>query len=104
MDLDSLLALALEHRWFAVGALVVGALVRLSKTEAMGRMFTDLHPLVKRLVPLALGAALGVLESLASGRPLQEALVKGAILAGGGAMLGHDAGIEGMRNKREIGS
>jgi hypothetical protein len=103
MDIELLMQLAAEHKWFALAAIVVGAIIRALKTEAAGYIFSQVPAFWKRVVPLALGCALGALESLASGRPLTEALLKGALLAGGGSMVGHDWLIEGVRGGRELG-
>ncbi len=104
MDIDSLMQLAADHKWYMFAAVLVGGGCRWLKSDSAGNWWTSLPLWAKRTIPILLGGAAGCLESLASGRPLEESLIKGALIAGLGSMAGHELLIEKMRGGKELGA
>ncbi|WP_394844032.1 DUF4231 domain-containing protein [Pendulispora brunnea] len=99
-SLDELLTLAAQGKWIVVGAIVIGAIVRLLKSD------TPLPTVPSQWRPwlaLGLGAVAGILQAVAAGTPWQKALIDGLVSALT-AIAGHDLLIESLRGGREIGS
>ena len=67
---------------FAIAAVIVAFLMRLSKWGRTQSLFALIPPSLRSFVPLLLGALLGVFESLATGNALGASLGTG--LAAGG--------------------
>jgi len=107
MDFDALLALASEHKWFAVSALVIGALVRYSKGDLpmpawMVAQAAKIPSNYRPGVAVGLGVLSGLFESLATGKPLKEA-VKHGVASGAAAIWGHLFVVDIARGGKEIG-
>lgn len=99
MDLNQLFQLISEHKWIAVMAVVIGAVVRLLKSDTP--LPFSVPARWRSWLALGLGAVSGVLDSLMAGTPLLQALVEGL----GSAMLaivGHETVVEGLRKGREL--
>ncbi len=90
---------------FALVAIVIHVLVRASK-DPRAPLTLRLPPAWRPVLALALGLAAGVVDALARGATWQEALVSvgAGLLSGGGAIVGHELGIESARGGREIGA
>lgn len=83
----------------ALSSLVIGALVRLVKSDS--RLPVDIPARWRPLVAALLGVVAGVLDLLAEGEPLRAAVV--AVLAPSLSALGHGVIIESLRGGREVG-
>lgn len=93
--------------WVAIAAIVVGALVRLAKTDALGDLLAKfgLPAIPKKALPwiaLALGCASSILDVKLQGTDWPTAVMKG-LLAGIGAVAGHQLVIESILDGKEIG-
>jgi hypothetical protein len=98
MDLNPLLALAQKHAWVPLAAVVIGAIVRLLKSD------TPLPTVPAKWRPwfaLGLGAVAGLLRSVAGGATWAQAL-GGGLTAALLAMGSHDAVITSARDGREL--
>lgn len=99
-DIQALLDLAMQHKWVAVAALVVGMLTRAMKEDSTFLPFV-VPSRWRPLLALGLGIASGVLQKVSTGTPWREALLGGAI-SGVLAIIGHDVIIEGLRGGKEL--
>ena len=88
--------------WVVVSALVIGALVRLSKAEKLGDWFHRVPHRYRALIPVALGAVSGALEMLLRGASYKAALAH-AVVAFSLAISGHEILIKAGRGGREFG-
>ncbi|WP_394833574.1 hypothetical protein LVJ94_44415 [Pendulispora rubella] len=98
-SLDEILTLAAQGKWIVVGAIVIGAIVRLLKSD------TPLPTVPSQWRPwlaLGLGAVAGIFQAVAAGTPWKKALLDGLVSALT-AIAGHDLLIESLRRGREIG-
>ena len=100
--MTELVDLILEHQWVAVGAIVIGGLVRLVKSQWFAQHVTFVPPGWRPWIALGLGAVHGVLQHLAAGVDPRRAIVEG-IVAAGVAILGHEFLVESLRGGRELG-
>ncbi len=83
--------------WIPVAAIIVNALVRISKLDAIG-----LPPKYRAWMALVGGILSGAIAKLAGGASWTDAIV-GGFAAGFGAISLHELGIESIRNGREVG-
>jgi hypothetical protein len=99
-DIQAAFDFAMQHKWAALTALLIGALVRLMKEDVTS--FPINVP--KRWRPttvVMLGIGSGVLERAAHGIPWSQAAL-GGLGAAGVAMMGHGVLIEGLRAGKEV--
>jgi uncharacterized protein (DUF697 family) len=92
--------------WVAAAALVVGAFVRLLKSDMLTIALANfgLPPIPKRVLPwvsLALGVAAAVLDVKLMGTDWPTAIAKG-LVAALTATTGHELVVESMRGGKEI--
>lgn len=106
MDVDGLIELLRQHSWVAAASVVVGGLVRASKSGLLGDL-PLLGPLVARIPPkkrpylaLALGQLSALLEAVTKGTSWREAVLHG-LVASAVAIMGHDLGVEALRDGKE---
>lgn len=99
IDTTKLLAFVGEKDWMLVAALVIGALVRLTKADVSA--FPTVAARWRPLVAVGIGLLLSACDALIAGTPPKEALVAG-LGAAMVAILGHVFGIEVLRGGREI--
>jgi len=99
MNIQDLTNLALQHKWIAVSALVIGAFVRLLKSD--GPIPINVPARWRPVLALVLGLASAALAQVANGTPWRRALTEG-LLAGVIAIVGHDVLVEGVRGGKEI--
>ena len=97
-NLHALGELLLAHKWIAAAAIVIGALVRLTKSDTP--LPWSVPARWRPILALGLGLLAGVLQAVASGAPFAPALLDGT-LAAVVAMLGHVFGVEVIRNGKE---
>lgn len=100
-DANQLYDLLMTHKYWAFASVAVGLIVRLLKAHPV--LAEKLPSRVRPWIAVILGIIAGVLESIVAGTPILKALILGTI-SGGGAILGHDLFIEGLRNGKELGS
>lgn len=97
-----ILDLVVAHKWVALAALVIGALVRLLRDD--NRFPLTLPPKWKAAKPwiaIGLGLLAGVLDGVAGGATWTESIVSG-IVAGLLPIVGHQVGIEWLRDGKEL--
>lgn len=99
MDINELVAMLGEHRWVAACALVIGAIVRVLKSD------TPLPFTVpakwRGWLAIGLGIVAGALEAVAGGTPWARALAEG-LTAALIAITGHELGVESLRGGKEL--
>lgn len=102
MDIDvaALIELLNAHKWVALAALVIGAVVRLLKSDTP--IPIDIPSRWRPVVALGLGVVSGVLEALATGKPWLEAVIGGFVSAFA-AMSGHAVLVDALRGGRDVG-
>jgi len=100
MDPKALLALAQQHKWFALAALVIGLVVRLLKSD--GPIPINVPAKYRAWLAVGLGIVAGVLDMIGAGTAWKEALL-GGILAAFAAISGHQLVVESLRSGREVG-
>lgn len=94
-----LLALANDRKWWALAALVIGTVVRLSKLDV--RWFPNVDARWRPAFAALLGVALGGLDKIVAGETWQQALTWG-LSASAAAILGHVFFIESARGGKEL--
>jgi len=99
--MDDLIQLAMDHKWVAVSALIIGALSRVAKAGKLTALM-KVDARYRPLVVVGLGLASGVLEALMAGTAWPHALL-GGLIAACVAMGGHNVLIEALRDGRELG-
>ncbi|HLV68037.1 MAG TPA: hypothetical protein VKY73_19600 [Polyangiaceae bacterium] len=99
MSSDELLGLALEHRWVAFAALIIGAVVRVLKSDSP--LPITVPAKWRGWLAIGLGIVAGVLEAIAGGTPWARALAEG-LAAAVLAIAGHELGIESLRGGKEL--
>lgn len=92
--------------WIAAAALIIGAVVRILKSDSLTIALANLGlpPLPKRVLPwlsLVLGVASAILDVKLQGTPWPEAVAKG-LVAGVSAIAGHELGVESVRKGKEL--
>lgn len=96
--------LAKSGAWIPLAALVIGVLIRLSKTDAAVAWFpVNLQPRIRSAAALVLGFASGIVAGLTGGGHWPTALA-GGLVAGMLAITTHEVVVEGFRDGRDIGS
>ncbi len=102
---QQLLALLADHQYlllsYLVMALVIGALVRLCKSDSPIPLLAKIPAVWRPRIAVALGIVGGVLSSLAAKVPLSVA-IGGGIIAAFTAVTGHEVIIEGGRGGSEL--
>lgn len=88
-----------QHAWWALAALVIGAIVRLLKSDTP--LPFSVPPPARVWLALGLGISAGVCDKLASDTPWEQALI-GGLLAALTAIAGHDTIVESARGGREF--
>ncbi|WP_394845203.1 hypothetical protein LZC95_50275 [Pendulispora brunnea] len=97
-SIDDALALAAQGQWILFSAVIIGAIVRLLKSD------TPLPTVPARWrswLALGLGAVAGVLDAVLGGTSWTQALIDG-LAAALTAMAGHDLLVGGLRGGREL--
>ncbi len=92
--------------WVAAAALLVGAVVRLLKTDMLTIALANLGlpPIPKRVLPwvsLVLGVGSSILDVKLQGTDWPSAIAKG-LVAGVAAIAGHELGVESARKGKEL--
>lgn len=100
MDYDTLLDLAQRHEWVALAALVIGALVRVSKDD-VSWFPIEIPTRWRPVASLVLGLSSGVLQAVATGTAWTDALV-GGLVSGVLAIAGHDTLVRALRNGKDV--
>lgn len=100
MDSQALLDLVLQHKWWALAALVIGTIVRLLKSD--GPIPFNLPSKYRPWLAVALGVVAGVVDKIATGTAWKDALA-GGLVAALFAMGGHSLFVESARGGREFG-
>lgn len=90
-----------SHAWIPLAALLVGLLVRLSKSDVPIPGW-NIPAKYRPALALGLGMVGGVLDAIVAGKPWKVAVAEG-LFAASLAILGHTIGIEALRGGREIG-
>lgn len=102
---QQLLALLADHQYlllsYLVMALVIGALVRLCKSDSPIPLLAKVPAVWRPRIAVALGVVGGVLSALAAKVPLSVA-VAGGVIAAFTAVTGHEVLIEGARGGSEL--
>ena len=89
--------------WIPIASIVVGGLVRLSKTDVWVKWFpVNLQPKIRPWAALVLGAASAAIGHLTGGGTWPEAIA-GGLMAGLGAIAGHELIVESVRGGRDLG-
>jgi len=101
MNIDDLVAMLAEHRWVAACALVIGAIVRVLKSDSPLPEWLHVSKERRPWLAMALGIVAGVLEAIAGGTPWARALAEG-LAAALLAIAGHEVVIEKARGGKEI--
>lgn len=99
MTVEAVLTLVMAHRWVALTAVAIGALVRLTKEDTVVPI--DVPARWRPLLAFALGQASAVLEHLAAGAPWGAAVVDG-LAASVLAILGHEWIVERLLGDRAM--
>lgn len=102
MDTNYITNLVKDHSWVPLAALIIGALIRISKDDKAVAWFpVSIPPRWRPWAAMILGAAAGCLDSVMSGTPWSQAALSG-VTASALAMAGHDVIVEGARGGRDI--
>lgn len=105
--LKTVLDLVHAHAWIAIASLVIGALLRLSKSDAIlnvpfiGPLVASIPSNKRSWLAFGLGQFAAVLDTVSRGTAWGDAIVSG-LVASALAIMGHDAFIEGARNGKEL--
>lgn len=99
---ELVVALLMEHKWLAAAPILIGAVVRFSKTELAQRWGLYVPARWRTWVAFGLGALDAIGEALIAGTPWLMAIARG-VGAAAVAAFGHGVLIEGLRGGREIG-
>lgn len=102
MDSDNVYELLVREQWVGLGALCIGLLVRLLKSEAVPPPLDRIPSKARPLIALLLGIVSGALDKVVTGTPWKMAIV-GGLVSSALAVLGHDVVIEWLRKGRELG-
>jgi hypothetical protein len=95
--------LAQSGEWIAIGAIGVGLLVRLSKSDKFAAWFpVNVSAQWRSWAAMGLGVVYGVLQAVAGGKPWKTALV-GGVVSALLAVSGHELIVESIRKGRELG-
>jgi hypothetical protein len=100
--MDQLFSLLLSQQWLALSALVIGALVRVTKSDTPLPSWMHIDASKRAYLAVALGLASSVLDALLRGTPWPQAFMSG-IAAALTAISGHELIVEGARKGREFG-
>lgn len=109
MDEDQimqLVALVNAHAWLPVSAIIVGAVVRLLKTDMANfylAQYFGLPPIPKKYLPwlaIGLGFVSAILDAKVAGKPVSVALIEG-IGSAFVAVTGHQVVVESIRDGKE---
>lgn len=88
------------HEWLALSALIIGALVRIMKSETFAGPLARIPAKWRPVIALGLGITSGVIDAIVNGTKWQTAVVSGLISATI-AISAHEVGIETLRNGKE---
>src|SRR5690606_41994879 len=99
MNIDDLVAMLAEHRWVAACALVIGAIVRVLKSDSP--LPITVPAKWRGWLAIGLGIVAGALEAVAGGTPWARALAEG-LAAAVFAITGHEVVIEKARGGKEL--
>lgn len=94
------MALIDARAWVPLAAVLVGAIVRLTK---MGPLSERIPPAARPWIALGLGLVSGVLEAVLAGTPAAVAIA-GGLISGTLAIAGHDTLVESLRKGKELGA
>lgn len=93
------IALVSAHKWVALCALLIGFIVRLLKSDTT--LPVTVPAKWRPWIAMGLGLVGGILEHVANGTAWGEAVTAG-LLAGALPILGHQLGIESLRDGKEL--
>ena len=99
--MDQFIALLAAHKWIALAAIVIGAVVRLLKSD--GPIPLTVPSRWRPVLAVVLGVIAGVFDKVASGGAWTQAIL-GGLLAALTAISSHDVVIEGLRGGKELGA
>lgn len=103
VTIDTLVQLARANAWVPLLAVLVGAVVRIGKSDAaVARIPLHFKPENRAVWAMALGVVGAVLDRLAAGGTWYGAIA-GGLVAGSGAIAGHEIVVNRLRNGRDIG-
>ncbi len=86
-----------------LASLALGAVIRALKSDTAASLGASLPPRLRAPLALLLGQVMGVVEAVALGTPWRDAAVHG-LVAGLGAIGGHEVVVEAVMGGREIGA
>jgi len=100
---DQIVQLVRTNAWIPLLAVVVGAIIRVSKNDpAVARLKFYIKPENRAAWALAWGIALAALDRLATGGTWYDALA-GGLVAGSAAIAGHEIIVNKIRKGRDFG-
>jgi hypothetical protein len=100
---QDIVTLVENKAWIPLAAIVIGLVVRLTKSDRFAAWFPiNVPPQYRAALALALGAVAGVISEFAKSGNWKSAIV-GALLAGLMPIAAHDIVVEGVRKGRDIG-
>jgi hypothetical protein len=99
MTVEALLALILAHKWIAASSILIGAIVRLVKSDTI--LPVDVPAKWRPLLAIVLGQVAAVLEHLAAGASWGTAVANG-VIASVIAILGHEWIVERLLGDRAM--
>jgi len=98
-EITALYALVVAHKWIPLGALVIGLVVRLLKSDT--KIPIDLPPVWRLRTAIALSIAGAVLQRISTGVTWRQAAIEG-LFALALAVLGHNLVIDNLRAGKEF--
>jgi hypothetical protein len=85
-------------QWIGIASAAIWLVIGLLKLPALGGLIKKIPDRVRILLPILLGAAAGILASIAGGVPIVEAIWIG-LFSGPGAVFAHEAVTKALLNK-----
>jgi hypothetical protein len=101
VSVDTFVQLLRSHAWIAILSILVGILVRLSKTDVAWFKWNT-KPEHRAFWAMGLAMLGAALDRLASGGTWYDAIA-GGVVAGSGAIATHEVVVNGMRRGRDFG-
>src|SRR5437879_3039739 len=104
VTIDTLVHLARANAWIPLLAVIVGATIRLTKQDVTFLFLNRINtrPEDRALWAMAIAIVGAALDRLAAGGTWYDAIA-GGIVAGSGAIAGHEVLVNKIRNGRDFG-
>jgi hypothetical protein len=103
VSIDNLVQLARANAWIPLLAIVVGGIVRMAKDDpAVAKIPLYFKPENRAIWAMGLAVAGAALDRLATGGTWYDAIA-GGLVAGSGAIAGHELLVKRARKGRDIG-